>query len=327
MAQNHTSKNLGVKNVSNKAKISMKETVNDFKIKIRKTALIIVSSLFAIIFITVLFSSVFSFLQKTDAGDENGEIILSQLDSELDKAVSKAILSANINNYASGEFPAESHYVFGVDNKTETIKVYLLENYTLFGFRNGFFTDVAGGRVPVVMSFKATNSGYELLSRKTAQAGADYTKSIKKLFPTQYSKKVLNGLTDEENAQIWNEQKEKAEEYLNSIGRTATVCQYGDIKTVFLSDYGIDDETSNKISNSGLEYDDTIGNHEKIENGKRYVYQTEYNIKTNQITFTKFEYETNNVVEYIAVDGATGERVNVTVKPEKASYYHGELDN
>ena len=243
------------------------------KRKVRKIVLIIISALLAIVLITVVLLSVFSFKNNDYAVDENGRIVLSQLDSKLDDAVSQAILSANINSYASGEFAAESHYVFGVDNKTETIKVYLLENYTLFGFKNGFFTDVAGGRVPVVMSFKVTNSGYELLSRETAQDGADYTKSIKKLFPTKYSKKVLNGLTDEENAQIWNEKKEKAEEYLKSIGRTATVCQYGDIKIVFLSDYGIDDETSNKISNSGLKYDDTIGNHEEIENGKRYVYQ------------------------------------------------------
>ncbi len=297
------------------------------KRKGRKIVLIIVSALLAIVLITMLLSALFSFSQYEYAVDENGGIVLSQLDSKLDDAVSQAILSANINSYTSGEFAAESHYVFGVDNKTETIKVYLLENYTLFGFKNGFFTDVAGGSVPVVMSFKVTNSGYELLSRETAQDGADYTKSIKKLFPTKYSKKVLNGLTDEENEQLWNEQKEKAEEYLKSIGRTATVCQYGDIKIVFLSDYGIDDETSNKISNSGLKYDDTIGNHEEIENGKRYVYQTEYDIKTNQITFTKFEYETNKVVEYIAVDGADGEVLNVTSKPEKATYYHGELSN
>ena len=297
------------------------------KRKVRKIALIIVSALAAIVLITVVLLSVFSFKNNDYAIDENGGIVLSQLDSKLDDAVSQAILSANINSYASGEFAAESHYVFGVDNKTETIKVYLLENYTLFGFKNGFFTDVAGGRVPVVMSFKVTNSGYELLSRKTAQDGADYSESIKKLFPKKYVKKVLNRLTDEENEQLWNEQKEKAEEYLKSIGRTATVCQYGDIKIVFLSDYGIDDETSNKISNSGLKYDDTIGNHEEIENGKRYVYQTEYDIKTNQITFTKFEYDTNKVVEFIAVDGSTGEIINVTSKPEKATYYHGELSN
>ena len=307
----------------------MKETVNDYKRKrkIRKTALIIVSAFFAIAFITMLLSLLFSFQQHEYAINENGGIVLSQLDSKLDDAVSQAILSANTNDNDLGEFAAESHYVFGVDNNAETVKVYMLENYTRFGFKDGFFTDIGGSRVPVVMAFKVTNSGYELLSRETAQDGSYYTKSIKKLFPTRYSKKVLNGLTDEENEQLWNEQKEKAEEYLKSINRAATVCQYSDIKTVFLSDYGIDDETSNKISNSGLGYDDTIGNHEEIENGKRYVYQTEYDIKTNQITFTKFEYDTNKVVEYIALDGTTGEVVNVTSKPEKASYYHGELDN
>ena len=295
------------------------------KRRIRRIALIIVSALFAIVLIAVLLSFVFSFHQGDYAVDESGGIVLSQLDSKLDEAVSQAVLSANINNYASGEFAAESHYVFGVDNKAETIKVYLLESYSRFGFKDGFFTDVAGGRAPAVMAFKPTSSGYELLSRETAQDGADYVSSVKKLFPSRCAERVLNGLTDEENEQLWNEQKEKAEEYLESIHRDADVCRYDEIKTVFLSDYGIDTETENKLLELKSEYDCTIGNHETIENGKRYVYQTEYDIKTNRIKLTKFEYDTNKVVEYIAVDGATGMIIKNTEKPEKAVYYRGKL--
>ena len=298
------------------------------KRKIRRITLVVVSSLLIFSFIITLLSFIsFRAYQQNDYEVRDGDegIVLSSLDEELDRAVSHAILSANINDNSSGEFAAESHYVYGTDGKTDSITIYVFENYTRFGFKDGFFTDVSGGNTPVVMTFKVTSSGYELLLRETPQDGTDYERSIKRLFPSRYAKRVLNGLTDEVNEQLWKEQKEKAEEYLKSIGRTATVCQYGDIKTVFFSDFGIDTEIVNKISNSGLKYDDTIGNHEEIENGKRYVYQTEYDIKTNQITFTKFAYDTNTVVEYIALDGATGDVVNVTSKPEKATYYHGEL--
>lgn len=59
------------------------------KRKARKIVLIIISTLFAIVFITMLLSSLFSFSQYEYAVDENGGIVLSQLDSKLDNAVSQ----------------------------------------------------------------------------------------------------------------------------------------------------------------------------------------------------------------------------------------------
>ena len=111
----------------------------------------------------------------------------------------------------------------------------------------------------------------------------------------------------------------------HSINREATVCQYSEIKIEFISDYGVRDEIVNRITEMCNEYDYTIGNHEKIENGKRYVYQTSFDDEKGYVTFTKFEYESGKVVEFIAVDGETGEVVNDAEKPEKAEYYKGEL--
>ena len=292
----------------------------------RKIALIVVSVFLSIALIVAVISMIPHDRQEYEIADDGG-IVLSNLDKELDEAVSKAIISENEKGVSSGEFTTESHVVYGTEEKDGTIKVYLFENHTGFGFKDGFFTDVSGGRTPSVLTFKASENGFELLSRETAGDGADYDDSIKRLFPSRLAKKCLSGLSDAENERMWFDQVNAASEYLESIGRGDTiVCAYREIKSIFFTDYGISEEVSNKITELCNEYDYTIGNHEKIENGKRFVYQTGYDYRKNRITFTKFEYETGKIVEFIEVDGKTGEIVKEAEKPEKVDYYKGELD-
>ena len=114
---------------------------------------------------------------------------------------------------------------------------------------------------------------------------------------------------------------------MDSINRKATVCPYSEIETVFLSDYGIEPETENKICELKWEYDTTIGSHETTENGVRYVYQTEYDAGHDWVTFTKFEYESNKIVDFTAVDADTGEVVKNASAPERVTYYIGQLTN
>ena len=145
------------------------------------------------------------------------------------------------------------------------------------------------------------------------------------MFPHRITKSIIRGLSDEDNERMWLNMELQAQKYLESIGRDATVCRFGEIKTEPLSDYGISVDVSNIICDMSGEYDFNVGNYEKIENGKRFVYQTDYDKQNNLITFTKFEYETNNIVEFIAVDGATGDAVKNAPKPEKVQYIEGEL--
>ena len=295
------------------------------KKKNRKIALIVLSVFFSIALIAVLISLFPLQSREYEISPDDGGIILSYLDEDLDEAVSKAIVESN-GTGSSGEFTAESHLVYGTDGKADKNKVYLFENYSCFGFKDGFFTDIGGGSTPAVLTFKKAENGYELVSRETADDGGNYSPSVKRLFPSRIAKKILSGLPEAEKEKMWLEQTNDAREYLKSIGRDdAVICAYGEIKTNYFSDYGVSDEVTNKILDMALEYDYTIGNHERIEGGTRFVYQTGYDLKDDCITFTKFEFETNRIVEFIAVNAKTGEVEKGAPPPEKVVYYNGTL--
>ena len=256
---------------------------------------------------------------------DTNTIVYCRLDEALDDAVSKAILDAHPTSESSGECTTESHLVFGKSETGSDVTVYLREDYSHFGFVNGFFTDVGGGNTPVVLAFKQSGDGYQLISREAAQDGADYVPSVKRLFPARFAKLVLNDLPQEAADQLWNDQAQQAQAYLDSIGRTATVCRYGEIMIRFLSDYGISDAAQEKLCGMATEYDLTVGNHERLEDGVRYVYQTDADEAAQRITFTKFRYDTNEVTEFIALDGKTGEVLEGVPVPKTAKYYQGRL--
>ena len=290
----------------------------------RRIALITLAVILAAAFISVIFGLVPH--EQVNYTDDDGNVIARKLDGELDKAVSDAIFSANSSSYLSGECEAESHFVLGTKETNDTVTVYIIEKYTQFGFHNGFFTDISGGTTPVVLTFGKTDEGYTLISRESAQDGGQYTSSIKKLFPARYARKILRGLSESESEELWINRVRQAQAYLRSINRNAAVCKYADIQTEFLSDHGISSEVSNKICEKKWEYDYIIGNHEVIEDGVRYVYQTGYDEINGWVTFTKFEYDTGTIAEFSAVDGETGEDVIDAPVPETVKYYKGTLE-
>ena len=125
----------------------------------RKIALIVVTVFLSISLIAAVISIIPH--DRQEYGVDDGGIVLSYLDRELDEAVSKAIISENETADSSAEFTTESHVVYGMEEKDGTIKVYLFENHTGFGFKDGFFTDVSGGSTPSVLTFKESENGIE----------------------------------------------------------------------------------------------------------------------------------------------------------------------
>ncbi|MBR5411205.1 MAG: helix-turn-helix transcriptional regulator [Clostridia bacterium] len=258
---------------------------------------------------------------------QTGMPVARELDAELDAAVSAAILSANpVQPWWPEECAAESHYVLGTDEADGKVVVYLIEEFTHFGFRNGFFTDLGGGRTPVVLTFQKTDDGYRLLSRETARDGSEYVESIRALFPFAYANKVIRGLSENEDAEMWANEARQAKEYLASIGRIATVCRYRDIRIELLTDLGIPVEVGNKLCELRIEYDVDVGSHEKLENGVRYVYQTDYHAAAGRITFTKFVYATGEIVEFLAYNAFTGDPIENAPAPDSVAYYEGHLE-
>lgn len=293
----------------------------------RRITLIVLAGIAALALIAVLISLIPLARvgsQKNQAyywDSESGQSIANNLTVELDRAVSDVILQNHPVDALRGECPTESHFVYATDETGDAVTVYLVEDYALFGFHNGFFTDVSGAETPAVLVFQKTESGYRLLSRKTAQVADE----VKTLFPRRIAKEILRGLSAVEKEQLWLNQLGQATDYLGSIGRNAVICRSEEIGFDFLSEHGIAAEVSNKICEMGLAYDTTIGNHELLENGVRYVYQTEVDLQNDWITFTKFTYDNREIVEFIAVDAKTGELVPDAPQPETVIYHRGQI--
>lgn len=246
------------------------------------------------------------------------------IDKELDSAVSKAIMDTSSDGY-NGEFKTESHMIYDFEEKGEKTTVYLWADVSSFGFLDGFFTEVGGGSNPLVLTFKKGETGFELVEHQEPEDGSHYGSSIKKMFPRRLEKNALNGPNAREREVMWNNQVLQALNYLSSINRSATVCKYSDIEYHPLSSYGVSTEVENKLLIRDFESNLGVGNHETIEEGTRYVYQTDFDQSNDWITYTKFEFDTNKIVKFIAVNAATGEKVEDAKPPKKAVFKRGKL--
>lgn len=245
--------------------------------------------------------------------------------TDIDEAVSKAILDLNSKSRWSGECPAEGHIIFGTSEKKGVVSVYMLERFSSYGFVDGWFIEVGGHSIPCVMRFEKKDGQYIFMDAEYAQDGSNYTKSIKRMFPKIYEHRATN-LTKKEQESIDSQRKAYAKAYLDSIGREAPIGDYSDIDRVLLTDAGVSVEVSNKLLQLKVNFDTgTIGWHEAIEDGVRYVYRTSYAQTQNRIVYTKEKYGTSEIVEKLEVDSLTGEVISAHSSPAYAVYFDAEV--
>ncbi len=245
--------------------------------------------------------------------------------TDIDEAVSKAILDLNSKRRWSGECPAEGHIIFGTSEKKGVVSVYMLERFSSYGFVDGWFISVGGHSIPCVMRFEKKDGQYIFMDAEYAQDGSNYTKSIKRMFPKIYEHRVHN-LTKKEQESLESQRKAYAKAYLDSIGREAPIGDYSDIDRVLLTDAGVSVEVSNKLLQLKVNFDTgTIGWHEAIEDGVRYVYRTSYAQTQNRIVYTKEKYGTSEIVEKLEVDSLTGEVISAHSSPAYAVYFDAEV--
>ncbi len=245
--------------------------------------------------------------------------------TDLDTAVSKAILDLNSKSKWLGECPAEGHIIFGTSEKKDIVSVYMLERFSSYGFVDGWFISVGGHSIPCVMRFEKKDGQYIFMDVEYAQDGSNYTKSIKRMFPKVYEHRVHN-LTKKEQESIDSQRKAYAEAYLDSIGREAPIGDYKDIDRVLLTDAGVSVDVSNKLLGLKVNYETgVIGWHEVIEDGVRYVYRTSYAQTQNKIVYTKEKYGTSEIVEKLEVDSLTGEVISAHSSPAYAAFFDAEV--
>lgn len=228
------------------------------------------------------------------------------------------VYNAVMETYCRGDRLGEcktAAYVI-LDTKENQIekKIYALVSFGSFGFSNGCFMEESGGNNPAVITVDKKTGEWTL---KAPRDGSLYSKDIKKLFPGKLAYKASNP-TEKQRKQMWEQMKSQAQSYLDSIGRSAEICSYSEIDHILLSDLGISTEVDNRIDEMRLPYNQEIGNYERIEDGVRYVYQTDYDGKNKLIKFTKFEYNTDNIAEYIEINAETGDIISGAAYPSKA---------
>ncbi|MGN0461072.1 MAG: hypothetical protein ACI4HZ_01355 [Ruminococcus sp.] len=233
----------------------------------------------------------------------------AKITTDINDAVSKAILTDNKDAYYDGECQAEGHVIFETEKTDNKYIVYSYIGYSEYGFENGNFVDVSGTMCPAVITL---DKNYNLIEIKYPEDGSDYAKSIKKMFSRSCVNNVLN-ISDKNHNSIIEQETEYAKEYLKSIGRDATIGTMSDFEYPLLTDMGVSVEVSNSLSENVLidePYPYWIGNKELVENDIRYVYQMDYNKNENKIIFTKYQYEKpNNILEKIVVDSLSGKEI------------------
>lgn len=222
--------------------------------------------------------------------------------SSLDKAVGEAILEYNEGSYLEGECVAEGHIILDVARESSNLKVYVLTMYGEYSFINDMFIKVSGsGVIPVVMNFQeGRNDEYELLNYQVPQDGSKYVTSIKELFPQSLYSRIVPGLDADKSTLMSNERK-YAKKYLESIGRTAEIGNYSDLDLQYPN---VSDEIKSTVFDRYWEYPDWLGTTEKIEDGVRYVYETQwknYGNDDSMIYLTKYVYDTGEIIRTINV--------------------------
>lgn len=227
--------------------------------------------------------------------------------NDLDEAVKSAFLQDNQEHYLSGECVGEGHILLGHEEKSGVTVVYALTMYGEYSFEDGNFVKVSGsGIIPAVFTF--TDSGDDLVCMKIEypEDGARYGESIRRLFPPEYQASALSPSASDKQ-DLKSQERSYAEIYLKEIGRDAVIGDYGDFEHTLLTDVGVSVDVSNGINDKLFaNYPMWIGNREALENGVRYVYEMSYNKEAHEIDFTKYEYDTNKIVELTRLDSMTG---------------------
>ena len=228
--------------------------------------------------------------------------------TDLETAVSQAILNREKGRYSDGECAAEGHIIFGNEDKVDATTnnvletyVYALVSYGEYGFENGIFTKVSGSMaIPTKLTFARDGEGvYSLVAYEVTEDGSRYEQSVKDMFPSDIANRALK-YTDSDRDELIAQEIKYVKAYLANVRSNAEVEQ-----NVPKTLANMNTEASNALLDLFYEYPYWIGTDEKIENGVRYVYEKQWEDKGNGngiVTFRKYEYDSKDVVEETIIE-------------------------
>ncbi len=227
-------------------------------------------------------------------------------ENALDKAIRGVILAENFGDYLRGECQGIGYKIIETFEDDGVLSVYALTEYVEYGFQDGVLVNVSGTNPNVLMRFQQTESGdYELIFYTRLDLFSDLSEEeIEQLLKPLSETGKSYIYTDEDLQKVRAQADEDAAAYLKSINRDADVGFRTEHKGNLLTDLVSDTDLLMELSKDETYslYPEWTGTQEKIENGVRYIYQTEYDDELQQIIFSKILFDTNETVERQIID-------------------------
>ncbi len=227
-------------------------------------------------------------------------------ENALDKAIRGAILAENFGDYLRGECQGIGYKIIETFEDDGVLSVYALTEYVEYGFQDGVLVNVSGTNPNVLMRFQQTESGdYELIFYTRLDLFSDLSEEeIEQLLKPLSETGKSYIYTDEDLQKVRAQADEDAAAYLKSINRDADVGFRTEHKGNLLTDLVSDTDLLMELSKDETYslYPEWTGTQERIENGVRYIYQTEYDDELQQIIFSKILFDTNETVERQIID-------------------------
>lgn len=248
----------------------------------------------------------FSAPESSSQPDKSGA---NQETNSLPDAIKNAIINENHGNYFPGECCGVGYRIIETFEEDDTVSVYALTEYVEYHFEDNIFVNISGTNPKVLMRFQKTNDNYELIdyTRLDIFSGLSDEELQALMRPLEETGKEYL-FTDQDLREVRAQADGCATEYLRSIGRAAQVGVRQDHEGQRLEELISDRDFLNQLFKDDEfgRYPNWTGTTERLENGSRYVYQTDFDKEKQMIIYTKMEYGSSQIVKTIKIDVRQG---------------------
>lgn len=217
--------------------------------------------------------------------------------TNLEDSITTAINTHYKGQLYSGEFAASGHITLSTEVEGSSTNVTVYMSYYEFQFENGIFEKCSDVTGPAKLSFSKDSLGNYSLTEflEPVKKGNKYNIALQTMFSDDDITKINNIETDESQMQVINDQIiSSVKDYLTYIGRSESKIALDyqeknypplDTKNAILFDV---------LYKAYQEYPYYAGSIERVQDGVRYEYKTDYE---KQGTSDIFTYTKTNVAE------------------------------
>ena len=243
---------------------------------------------------------------------------LSRVFPPEDETVRAAVSAWLLKSPGDAEATAEGHVLLGTAQKNGGLEAYVWYSAAGLCFENGILTsDTGGNGFATFLLEPQSGGGYTVKDVTLPQDGEDrYASSLREMMPSSLVRRAeenMGGIAVSVKAQ----KEAYAKAYLDSLGRKAEIIvEPSELpERTLLADVVVPltVERIDRDYPALADYPYYIGTLERVENGMRWVYETEASADRGLITFTKRNYADGLVYSRTLLDFNTADVVDSLV--------------